>query len=859
MFLCSNCSRSFSRPENLSRHARTHKAVLPYACPTCNRGFSRSDLLAKHEKLHNKPGDGAKKRTAQVPGPTDPGGPKPKRPRGLDGGPPARAESHVPSIEPLTASRASAVSGATLNATPHSHHRGFQVVGSGGPTLPSHFNSTASNTGSPNVLPPLGSMPMYADVDPQSHYFDFMSFSKPWNGDMLANSPDWFSLDFYEALHETNCNFDGTTTYPRNTYSPSVFPLEYLFANSLEHRPSNSYEQPDPRASQPPNHDDSEKMSCAASPPNEASYEDRLPFAWNPKSRGISSAKPICLDFSDPLVQNHDPRFDISDRVLEEVAKFLDAGVQTSPREAFTLPPLYVVNAFIGLFFKHFSCQASVLHHPTVDTNTLPRSLLAVIIVVGAIYSGLRRTLRFAIILLERVRRNLQLDIENDNSLMREPLIIYACALVCYAGLWCGNKRAFQLAEVSRAVIVTYIRRLPKHQEKRSPSSNLDFQWSEWVTLESRKRLRWFVFMIDSHFPNLLNMPSMFSLSEAMRWECPCDDHFWTAQNARCWKDLLGTSPNPPAPSFAVAVAPFLGPALGHTTQRPQQALNLNPWSSFLVLTVIASKAFDYSQTFIIAEWVAPPESDVNGCVQMGFGNHRMANFGNLAYDRHNILDALHRWQIAYGVTGSSRTRTYQEENFLHLASLWLHRLSEMCMSISLTDLQDAIGNEGPESSPAGFKHLGQASVFESLPLRQTSNRHVGGVDTGDQRFGISAAYEALRIISMTRETSVVEIAAPYSTISIFLAHVTLWALARVSSADMKNQILQLTRDPVLASSLPDAFLNVLNSAFSTEPGSDGVKEASQIFKHGAISLAKFGRWGACLNVAVLLHWLAEH
>jgi hypothetical protein len=96
-----------------------------------------------------------------------------------------------------------------------------------------------------------------------------------------------------------------------------------------------------------------------------------------------------------------------------------------------------------------------VLHHATVDTDDdLPSPLIAAMIVIGAIHSRLPGTRRFSIVQLDIVRWNLQIAIECDNTLMREPMIIFAEALVCHSGIWCGNKRAFELAEVVRSMVV---------------------------------------------------------------------------------------------------------------------------------------------------------------------------------------------------------------------------------------------------------------------------------------------------------------------------------------------------------------------------------------------------------------------
>jgi len=47
--------------------------------------------------------------------------------------------------------------------------------------------------------------------------------------------------------------------------------------------------------------------------------------------------------------------------------------------------------------------------------------LLAAIVIIGAIYSHLKHTRRFAIVLLDIVRWHLNIALECDNGLMRDP------------------------------------------------------------------------------------------------------------------------------------------------------------------------------------------------------------------------------------------------------------------------------------------------------------------------------------------------------------------------------------------------------------------------------------------------------
>lgn len=65
------------------------------------------------------------------------------------------------------------------------------------------------------------------------------------------------------------------------------------------------------------------------------------------------------------------------------------------------MPSLHVVNIFIGLYFKHFSHQAPVPHHSTVETNQLSPSLLSAMMIVGATYSQVKNGRRFSIVLID--------------------------------------------------------------------------------------------------------------------------------------------------------------------------------------------------------------------------------------------------------------------------------------------------------------------------------------------------------------------------------------------------------------------------------------------------------------------------
>lgn len=450
--------------------------------------------------------------------------------------------------------------------------------------------------------------------------FDFSSYLVPPDSSPPVAGQQWFSTDFYSAMRETGNEWE--------TLGP-IFDTDFLIPTQEDEFPGEGQQRLASRDALPQNapvgDDLSEdeaseshpvrpgRISRISSPPNEASEEDKWPFHWNPHSVPILVAKPIVIPGNHPLLRNHDPRYDISEVTLQRIRYFLKPPTgrefHQSHKGNFTLPDLPIVNVFIRLFFQHFSPQAAVLHHPTVNTNTdLPPALLAAMIVIGSIYSHMTHSRRFAIVLLDTVRWHLQIALECDNGLMRDPKILYAQVLICHTGLWCGNKRSFELAEVVRGAIITYTRRLHFHDLAGAapPSAqepythDLNAQWRQWVKEESDRRLFWMVYALDGQFSSLLNLPSTVSIGEVGNSGCPCDEEFWCATSARNWKNLLGPASIPPSRSFHCAVGPFVLSNSG-VSKSAHPILDLNPWSAFLVLTSIQNQVFCFTQDSIMA------------------------------------------------------------------------------------------------------------------------------------------------------------------------------------------------------------------------------------------------------------------
>ncbi|CAI4215624.1 unnamed protein product [Parascedosporium putredinis] len=418
--------------------------------------------------------------------------------------------------------------------------------------------------------------------------------------------------------------------------------------------------------------------------------------------------------------------------------------------------------------------------------------------VIGAKYSHLRHTRRFSIVVLDRARLNLFKAIEADNRLIRDLQVVYSVALMCYTGLWCGNKRAFEIAESLRGTL------------RVCEATSMVRVLAGWA------------------IPALLNLKSMFHPSEVAALECPCDDKYWMAPTARVWRGLLGSASLPPTPAFAVALAPFS--ILLEAASRADQAvgvastpvLDLNPWSAFLVLLTLSSAAMDWSQSWALAVAIREETTEefelgrahVDGC---GF-----RELVSLLEKRDNIRDA---WGAHFTKTGEPYqppgTGAYYSE-----ASSLLLKLSQMCLYVQVTDLQDVLGKSGPKGLTAAMGRLGKWTTAADREKRSDA-----GV--------IPSAVLAVDIISLASRTGATETAAPYNEVATFLSHVLLWVFVTTATPIQHQQLLEKLR----CSGRDGQLILVLETAMS--PG-DGQHKARSYFvlKHAAHSLAKMGTWG---------------
>lgn len=535
-----------------------------HVCSVCEKSFSRSDLRRRHEAVHTKSGNGTTRR-----------------------------------IDRRSTTRLRRTATTSLSASPGqftNDHDDFPRDAHDGDFVDVEAPESIGH----DEHMPTGNQILQSIPTPEDEWrhvsqlpFDFDSEAVTNYGftDLMDN---WFPTEFYSALQETR-----ELHAPEDAemhHSSSVPTIDHLGVADEVARG---------------------RVSRISSPPNEASEEDRWPFAWNPRSRSVKSAEPIQL--SRRLVEDHEPRFDITEETYERLINHLRMVEGRGQQASFTFPDRQTINVLVGLFFKHHAFKKPVLHLPTFDINAAghPPELIGVMITIGAVYSLLRHTRRFAIVLLDVVRMSLASSSETDNALIRDPMFIYASLLTCWTGLWIGNKRAFELAEANRGAVVSYCRRIGfskacgfRNNMAQTQTKSLDSRWRAWATEETLRRLCWCVYDLDCEFPILLNLPATIMINEVCDLELPCDEHFWNAPSAAYWTRLLGPGTKPQTRIFGAAIGPFIVPSISQTASAMAGShdfsaalplIPLNSWSRFLVMLAICVQVFAFTQELLVA------------------------------------------------------------------------------------------------------------------------------------------------------------------------------------------------------------------------------------------------------------------
>jgi hypothetical protein len=168
-------------------------------------------------------------------------------------------------------------------------------------------------------------------------------------------------------------------------------------------------------------------------------------------------------------------------------------------------------------------------------------------------------------------------------------------------------------------------------------------------------------------------------------------------------------------------------------------------------------------------------------------------------------------------------------------------KVSRMMFEAPLTDLQDA-----------GASKIPSAVSKSSLWIRSSQD-------------SLNAALEAITIIDFLSPTKLIPRAAlpvrdytPYSIITLFICHTTLWAFVSFADATRKSELRHLIDSYEALNSAPIStllrWLLTYHRHDSINGGNYTVNSQKLLFRSAAEGLTRMGTWGCSLNPAMMLY-----
>lgn len=193
------------------------------------------------------------------------------------------------------------------------------------------------------------------------------------------------------------------------------------------------------------------------------------------------------------------------------------------------------------------------IHAPTLLAERTRPEVLAAIVSAGAVLTpdGSIRKVGYAI--QEAIRTHIQVQLEEDNTLMRELQIMQASLLQLKIGLWSGNSRKMELSEGFSQVLVTMARRSGLFRrgayervvpEEDDTGEGLGAKWRQWVKLESRKRFALHLYRHDLEASVSVLSTPLISYAE-LALPLPEAEELWHAPSAESWKATYIRNPGP--------------------------------------------------------------------------------------------------------------------------------------------------------------------------------------------------------------------------------------------------------------------------------------------------------------------------
>ncbi|EMC94132.1 hypothetical protein BAUCODRAFT_55242, partial [Baudoinia panamericana UAMH 10762] len=560
LYSCGKCSKSYARLDHLSRHVRMHTQEKPYQCQICTKAFARADLLKRHTLGHSKDDPNTKPAAVQHS--------RVSQACEACAGLHLRCEEEKPCKRCMkkgiacnftqsypTSNGDGAPQAPEMNYINAQDHVPRHSMSGGQPTPLPAMQMVAPQMPTPQMhTPPHPSQHQSIVMDgammpPQtqgnSNMFDYLrdKMMPPVNGGVPTNLQ---VMDYQAGPWTPRELFDFGTT----DASYELNDMDLTFLDTYNN--ANPFDLRTPSIGFPTTGSDiMPSFTSAPLPPIDTTALPKASvWRFRPLAKDSGSAEQANLSLPTPTSLDIDRRVTCEPLSQTSRDKILAMILSTCkpnsiPRAVACFPSISLLDSLFqfsltspGSHAKHW------IHAPTLLAGQSRPEVLAAIIAAGAVLTPDAAIRKVGYAIQEAIRTAVQVQVEEDNTLMRDLQIMQASLLQLKIGLWSGESRKMELAEGFHGNLITMARRggffrrgtyeriVPYAEDQ---GDVLESKWRQWVRQESRKRFALHLFRHDLEASVSLLSSPLISYAE-LYLPLPESEALWHSSSAESWK-----------------------------------------------------------------------------------------------------------------------------------------------------------------------------------------------------------------------------------------------------------------------------------------------------------------------------------
>ncbi|KAK4565975.1 hypothetical protein LTR86_003824 [Recurvomyces mirabilis] len=564
LYSCGKCAKSYARLDHLSRHVRMHTQEKPYQCQVCTKAFARADLLKRHTLGHSKDDPQAKPTMIQH--------------SRVSQACEACAGLHLKCEEEKPCKR----------CTKKNIQCNFTTAAFGGP------DQITQSPQQNNFIHAQYHQTRYDNMQQHMHTLP------PMQQHNIHQQPQMQSIQPAPSMHRSSMSGTHPSQLPPMQMTPTQMSPPQISAASTTPQQQNMMEGTMMPPQQPGNNMFDYLRDKMMPPGNNAApngvqvvdyqqtgpwtprelfdfgvdtnmelndldltfldtYNNANPFDLRTPSIGFpTSGSDIMPSFTSAPV----PPIDTTALPKASVWRFRPLSKDSGSAEQanlslptpttldidrrVTCEPLSQTSRdkILAMILSTCSHAKHWIHAPTLLAGQTRPEVLAAIIAAGAVLTPDAAIRKVGYAIQEAIRTAVQVQLEEDNTLMRDLQIMQASLLQLKIGLWSGDSRKMELAEGFQQVLVTMARRggffrrgtyeriVPYAEDN---GEVLQSKWRQWVRQESRKRFALHLFRHDLEASVSLLSSPLISYAE-LYLPLPESEMLWHSPSAETWK-----------------------------------------------------------------------------------------------------------------------------------------------------------------------------------------------------------------------------------------------------------------------------------------------------------------------------------